>query len=335
MSIFEFRSSQDNPEPDATASYDDKGMIVDARTKVQYSSLAQWAKSVKGRAVSVKPYIFYRNKSLRQHEGALGCASPSTPQNRKPTVPEGGGRKSQRGKKESRGLGAASTAGQGEGGEEPKQAGWSKSSRPQRSCARLKKPIDDDEVLDSEDEAHVEAGRDDDGEWNGTDEDVEDEDEDEDGGDDDDWNPSADERDSNNGSNSRRKSIAVKKGKVSAQKRTPARQIGKYFMGGAPPSSQGRTRGRATARARAAVRPSKKRRAASAVVEEDEDSASGSEESATDAVGRGDPDVVGSSSRGRGREATKGRNGGSAADGSTSTGRSKRETGTADAKRLR
>ena len=246
-------------------------------------------------------------------------------------VPEGGGRKSQRGKKESRGLGAVAKIGQdqGEGEHEQKQAAWPRSSRPKRSCTRRKKALEDDfEVPDSEEDAQAEAGRDDDdGEWNGAEEEEEEEDDDE-GGDDEEWNPSGDDQDIEGGSKTARgKASGKAMGKVAAAKGTPARVVGRYFVGGAPPSAEGRSRGRATARARAAVRPSKKRDKARASVVAAEDE----EPHEVDDVSADDEGVVSSTSRGRGA----GNDSDRAAEGSTSTGRSKRETGTAAAKKQR
>jgi hypothetical protein len=41
--------------------------------------LASWAAAIKGRCVSVKPVIFYKNKSLREHEeDAVAAARKST-----------------------------------------------------------------------------------------------------------------------------------------------------------------------------------------------------------------------------------------------------------------
>ena len=59
--IFEFRSMQGQAEPEATARYDDSGMIIDEkRLPRRFPSLAQWAKAIKGRAVSVKPCVYFK-----------------------------------------------------------------------------------------------------------------------------------------------------------------------------------------------------------------------------------------------------------------------------------
>jgi hypothetical protein len=82
--LFEFRSWHDQPEPDARARYDAFGMIVDeTRLPLTFPSLAQWAKAIKGRAVSVKPYIFFRGKNLRQHEADL-AAKKTEPRRNQP-----------------------------------------------------------------------------------------------------------------------------------------------------------------------------------------------------------------------------------------------------------
>ena len=59
--FFEFRSMQGQAEPEATARYDDSGMIIDEkRLPRRFPSLAQWAKAIKGRAVSVKPCVYFK-----------------------------------------------------------------------------------------------------------------------------------------------------------------------------------------------------------------------------------------------------------------------------------
>ena len=66
--IFEFRSTVGQGGAEGRGRYDEGGMIVDVDRQRRYPSLAQWAMAIKGRAVSVKPCIYWRGKSLRQHE---------------------------------------------------------------------------------------------------------------------------------------------------------------------------------------------------------------------------------------------------------------------------
>ena len=95
--FFEFRSRQDQIEPEATARYDDSDMIVDEeRLPERFPSLAQWAKAIKGRAVSVKPCVFFKGKSLRKHEADLEAkkavlqAATSRTRGQQPSRVEGG-----------------------------------------------------------------------------------------------------------------------------------------------------------------------------------------------------------------------------------------------------
>jgi len=329
--VFEFRSSQDISQPDATASYDENGFIVDCRDKTRFPSLAQWAKAIKGRSVSVKPYIYYLNKSLRQHEEVFSGAGVSTPQGSQDSasLPGGGGRKSLRGKKESRGLGVVSEGG-GEGEEKGGQAAAPRSSRPQRSCAQMKKPVE----ADSEEDDEVPEVRQDDGEWKGSGEEEEEDDDDEDGDDDDEWNLSGDDDAGVKGKGEAGRGRAGGKAspKRGGEKRTPLSVVGKYFAGGAPPSGQGRSRGgRATARARAAVRPRKKKgdkgRARADAGYASSSSGDGGEVGQSD-----DGDVGGSRSRAKQWVMEEEEE---AKEVVTSTGRSKRETGTAAARKDR
>ena len=64
--------------------YDASGMIVgecsedgdaDAEELKRFPSLASWAFTIKGRAVSVKPVVYYKNKHLRQHENEAASAA--------------------------------------------------------------------------------------------------------------------------------------------------------------------------------------------------------------------------------------------------------------------
>jgi len=43
---------------------------------VRYTSLNQWARAIENRCVSVKPHVFYLNKSLRQHEADAEVLTP-------------------------------------------------------------------------------------------------------------------------------------------------------------------------------------------------------------------------------------------------------------------
>ena len=73
---FELRSSASAADAIVTGCLDAEGMIRDVRGGV-FHSLNQWAKVIQGRPVSVKPVIFYLNKSLRQHESDAQCMAPS------------------------------------------------------------------------------------------------------------------------------------------------------------------------------------------------------------------------------------------------------------------
>jgi hypothetical protein len=81
---FEFRSSIVSGVVDNRACFDDDGWVFDeAVWPHKFDSLAQWAKAIKKRTVSVKPVIFFQGRSLREYEngaglGAAGDRSPVT-----------------------------------------------------------------------------------------------------------------------------------------------------------------------------------------------------------------------------------------------------------------
>ena len=59
--------------------------ILNSKPHWRFPSLASWAFAIKGRMVSVKPVIFYRNKSLRQieNEAAASAVKPTQHHTRK------------------------------------------------------------------------------------------------------------------------------------------------------------------------------------------------------------------------------------------------------------
>ena len=82
--IFSLRFRVNQTEPDATAFYDGEWQVVDTRfgragcpaaLSKKFPSLNQWAKAVKGRPVSVKPYIYFQGKSLREWENPKGAGA--------------------------------------------------------------------------------------------------------------------------------------------------------------------------------------------------------------------------------------------------------------------
>jgi len=84
---FQFSTTADS-EIIAQARYNEHNMLVDlrlgepgcpAKINQEFSSLNAWALACKGRAVSVKPYIFFQGLSLRAHEDRALAINPKSP----------------------------------------------------------------------------------------------------------------------------------------------------------------------------------------------------------------------------------------------------------------
>ena len=74
---FEFRSSTVSGVVDSRACFDDDGWVFDEALRPhKFDSLAQWAKAIKKRTVSVKPVIFFQGRSLREYENGTELGTP-------------------------------------------------------------------------------------------------------------------------------------------------------------------------------------------------------------------------------------------------------------------